>query len=168
MATYINHVAYSWSMIQLKIANNKSVTDTGGEAGILIDCTAVNYDTNRKSENIYGLGGQPRSRGFGNVTYTGNIELPYATQVLLRSKSANGTLLGLGNFDLIVSFCNDLAKDMKAETVTLKDCFLSEGGMDAKQDDTSITRTFDLHPYRIFTPKVQSSNATWSYEMYAS
>ena len=74
MATYINHVAYSWSMIQLKIANSESVTDTGGEAGILIDCTAVNYDTNRKSENIYGLGGQPRSRGFGNVTYTGNIE----------------------------------------------------------------------------------------------
>ncbi len=154
-------------MIQLKIANSGSMADAGGESGILVDCTAVNYDTQRKSENIYGLGGQPRSRGFGNVTYTGNIELPYATQVLLRSKSANGTLLRLGNFALIISFCNDLAQNMNTETVTLKDCFLSEGGMDGKQDDTSITRTFDLHPYRIFTPKVQSANATWSYEMYA-
>lgn len=167
MATYINHVAYSWSMIQLKISNSGSVTDAGGESGVLIDCTAINYETQRKSEDIYGLGGQPRSRGFGNVTYTANIELPYATQVNLRNMSENGTLLGLGNFDLIVSFCNDLAQDMNPETVTLKDCFFSEGGMDAKQDDTSITRSFNLHPYRIFTPKVQSSNATWSYEMYA-
>lgn len=154
-------------MIQLKISNSGSVTDAGGESGVLIDCTAINYETQRKSEDIYGLGGQPRSRGFGNVTYTANIELPYATQVNLRNMSENGTLLGLGNFDLIVSFCNDLAQDMNPETVTLKDCFFSEGGMDAKQDDTSITRSFNLHPYRIFTPKVQSSNATWSYEMYA-
>ena len=154
-------------MIQLKISNSNSVADAGGESGVLIDCTAINYETQRKSEDIYGLGGQPRSRGFGNVTYTANIELPYATQVNLRNMSENGTLLGLGNFDLIVSFCNDLAQDMNPETVTLKDCFFSEGGMDAKQDDTSITRSFNLHPYRIFTPKVQSSNATWSYEMYA-
>ena len=125
MATYINHVAYSWSMIQLKISNSGSVTDAGGESGVLIDCTAINYETQRKSEDIYGLGGQPRSRGFGNVTYTANIELPYATQVNLRNMSENGTLLGLGNFDLIVSFCNDLAQDMNPETVTLKDCLIN-------------------------------------------
>lgn len=154
-------------MIQLQIQNSDSLTDSGGEDGILIDCTSVNWNTERKVDEIYGLGGQPRSRGFGNVTYTASIELPYATQVLLRQYSSNGTLLGLGNFDLVVSFINDLSENANSETVTLKDCFFSQSGMDAKQDDTSITRSFDLHPYRIFTNAVQEKNATWSYEMYS-
>lgn len=155
-------------MIQLKISNDGAgLNDPGAEDGMLVDCTAINYSTERKVDEIYGLGGQPRSRGFGNVTYSASIELPYATQVLLRSKSANGTLLGLGNFDILISFVNDLSENANSETVTLQDCFFSQSGMDAKQDDTSITQTFDLHPYRIYTGDVQSKNATWSYEMYA-
>lgn len=162
MATLINHVAYSWSMIQLKT----TITgDTGGETGYLIDCTAVDWKTSRKMEEIYGLGGQSRSRGFGNVTYSASMEIPYATQEYLRSKSTNGTLMGLGNFDLIVSWCNDLSQNIDAETVTLAECLLTEGGMESKQDDTSITMKFDLHPRRIYTPKALA-NATWSFELY--
>ena len=163
MATLINHVAYSWSMIQLKTTISG---DAGGESGLLIDCTSINWEAKRNSDMIYGLGGQPRGRGFGNVEYSASITLPYATQVILRDKSENGTLMGLGNFDLVVSFCNDLAQSVTTETITLADCLFTDGGMDSNQNDTSITRSFDLKPYRIYNAKAQSS-ATWSYEMYA-
>jgi hypothetical protein len=160
--TTINNVAYSWSMIQLK----SSITgDTGGETGLLIDATAVEYETKRKHDWIYGLGGQPRKRGFGNITYSASIELPYGTQLMLREKSPNGTLLGLGNFDLVLSWCNDLSDEISSETITLKECLLVESCMDAKQDDTSLTRKFDLNPRRIYNPTALSS-ATWSYEFY--
>ena len=149
-------------MIQLK----SSITgDTGGETGLLIDATAVEYETKRKHDWIYGLGGQPRKRGFGNITYSASIELPYGTQLMLREKSPNGTLLGLGNFDLVLSWCNDLSDEISSETITLKECLLVESGMDAKQDDTSLTRKFDLNPRRIYNPTALSS-ATWSYEFY--
>lgn len=163
MAATINNVAYSWSMIQLQ-------TNLGGESEanpILVDCTAIKWNTERKIEAIYGLGGQPRKRGFGNVTYEASITLPYGTQIALREKSEDGTLLGLGEFNLIVSWVNDLAQNITSETVTLAGCILAEAGMDATQDDTSITREFNLHPHRIYTPKVQSNaNMSWSHELY--
>ncbi len=163
MATTINNVAYSWSMIQLQ-------TNLSGESAanpILVDATAISWNTDRKVESIYGLGGQPRKRGFGNVTYEASITLPFGTQVMLREKSPDGTLLGLGEFNLIISWVNDLAKNITSETITLAGCILTQSGMDANQDDTSLTKSFDLHPHRIYTPKVANSNASWSREMYA-
>lgn len=164
MATKINNVAYSWSMIQLQ-------TNLSGESTsspIFVDCTAISWDTDRKIESIYGLGGQPRKRGFGNVTYSASITLPYSTQVELRSKSSDGTLLGLGEFNLVVSWVNDLAENVTSETVTIAGCILSQSGMSANQDDTSITKEFDLHPHRIYTNKVASTtNQSWSREMYS-
>ena len=162
MAT-INNVAYSWSMIQLQ-------TNLAGESAsspIFVDCTSIKWSSTRKIDSIYGLGGQPRKRGFGNVTYEASITLPYGTQVSLREQSTDGTLLGLGEFNLIVSWVNDLADNITSETVTLAGCILAEAGMDASQDDTSITKDFDLHPHRIYTGKVQSNpNMSWSHELY--
>lgn len=162
-ATNINNVAYSWSMVKLKSTLDG---DTGGEDGLLIDCTGIEWNTERDAEYIYGLGGQPRKIGFGNVKYSANIDLPHSTQVILRKKSPNGTLMGLGNFDLVVSFCNDLAQNIDAEAITLKNCLITSGGMSTKQGDTSISHNFDLHPRRIYNEAAQAS-ASWSFEMYA-
>lgn len=162
MAT-INNVAYSWSMIQLQT----NFTGESAQAPIFVDATAVKWSTERKIESIYGLGGQPRKRGFGNVTYEASITLPYGTQIALREQSSDGTLLGLGEFNLVVSWVNDLAADVTSETITLAGCIFAEAGMDASQDDTSITKEFNLHPHRIYTPKVQSnSSMSWSHELY--
>ena len=162
--TAINNVAYSWSMIQLQ-------TNFNGESAaspIFVDCTSIKWSSERKVDNIYGLGGQPRKRGFGNVTYEASITLPYGTQLTLRNKSDDGSLMGLGEFNLIISWVNDLALNVTSETVTLQGCFFSEGGMDANQDDTSLTHEFNLHPYRIYTSKVQGNpNMSWSHELYA-
>lgn len=162
--TTINNVAYSWSMIQLQ-------TTFPGESAnspIFVDCTSISWNTERKIESIYGLGGQPRKRGFGNVTYSASITLPYSTQINLRSKSPDGTLLGLGEFNLVVSWVNDLSKNTTSETVTIAGCILAQSGMDASQDDTSITKEFDLHPHRIYTNTIaNAANPSWSREMYS-
>lgn len=158
----INNVAYSWSMIQLQT----TLAGESAAAPIFVDCTSIKWSTERKVESIYGLGGQPRKRGFGNVTYEASITLPYGTQILLREKSADGTLLGLGEFNLTVSWMNDLAANVTSETVTLEGCLFTEGGMDASQDDTSLTHEFNLHPHRIYTGKVKTGNASWSHELY--
>lgn len=162
--TKINNVAYSWSMVQLQAG----LPGESPSAPIFVDCTAISWSTDRKIESIYGLGGQPRKRGFGNVTYAASITLPYSTQVELRGKSSDGTLLGLGEFNLVVSWVNDLAESVTTETVTIAGCLLSQSGMDANQDDTSITKEFDLHPHRIYTNKVAANtNQSWSREMYS-
>lgn len=161
--TQINNVAHSWSMIQLQtnLANENEQTP------LFIDCTAIKWNTERKVESIYGLGGQPRKRGFGNVTYSGSITMPYGTQVMLREQSEDGTLLGLGEFNLTVTWLNDLAQNISTESVTLAGCLFTEAGMEASQDDTSISKEFDLHPHRIYTNKVQAnSNMSWSHELY--
>ena len=159
----INNVAYSWSMIQLQT----NFEGESAQAPIFVDCTAIKWNTERKIDPIYGLGGQPRKRGFGNVTYEASITLPYGTQIALRDKSADGTLLGLGEFNLIVSWVNDVAANITSETVTLAGCILAEGGMDASQDDTSLIKEFNLHPHRIYTGKVQANaNMSWSHELY--
>lgn len=159
----INNVAHSWSMVQLQT----TFSGESASAPIFVDCTAIKWNATRKSEPVYGLGGQPRKRGFGNVTYEGSITLPYGTQITLRSMSKDGTLMGLGEFNLVVSWVNDLAQDITSETITLAGCFFSESGMDVSQDSTSITKEFDLHPHRIFNGTVQQNkNATWSHELY--
>ena len=106
----INNVEYSWSMIQLQTNLNGESPDKP----LFVAATAVSWKADRKMENVYGLGGQPRGRGFGNVTYEGQIELPYSTQVYLRSQSTNGTLLGLGDaVDKIKSIASLILKRQK-------------------------------------------------------
>lgn len=165
--TTINNVAYSWSMIQLQIQNNNNLKDSSSSP-IFVDCTNVSWSTERKVEDVYGLGGQPRKRGFGNVTYSASITLAYGTQITLRNYSPDGTLLGLGEFNLVVSWLNDLSQNATTETVTLAGCLITQSGMDASQDDTSLTKEFDLHPYRIYTNKIASNTSqSWSREMYS-
>ncbi len=162
--TTINNVAYSWSMIQLQT----NLSGESSQSPIFVDCTSIKWSTERKVESIYGLGGQPRKRGFGNVTYEASITLPFSTQMELRSKSTDHTLLGLGEFNLIVSWVNDLSQSKTSETVTLAGCLLTQSGMEASQDDTSITKEFDLHPHRIYTNAVASNTTqSWTREMYS-
>ena len=121
----INHVDYSWSMIQLQT----NLSGESADSPIFVDCTAISWSAERKVDSIYGLGGQPRKRGFGNVKYEASMTLPFGTQIMLREKSSNGTLLGLGEFNLIVSWVNDLAENITSETITLAGCLLTKDGL---------------------------------------
>ena len=101
----INNVAYSWSMITL------ASTALGIEEGstVLEGVSGIKWSKKRKIEPNYGLGGKPVSRGFGNISYTASITMDYATQQTLRS--TYGSLMDVGEFDLIISFANPMASD---------------------------------------------------------
>lgn len=146
MATTINNVAYSWSMIQL---TSEALTGSvEANPTILSGVTAISWNTSVNVQTNYGLGGLPVNRGFGNTTYEASITLDYNAQVQLRNLM--GSLMNLGEFDLIISWASDLGvTDLTTETVTLKGCFFSEDGMTAEQDDTTLTKEFDLHPFSI-------------------
>jgi hypothetical protein len=110
--------------------------------------SGVKWNKKRKIESNYGMGGKPVSRGFGNITYTASITMDYATQQMLRS--TYGSLMDIGEFDLIISFANPMASDDWTTTsVTLKGCIFAEDGMESQQDDTNITHEFDLNPFDI-------------------
>lgn len=110
--------------------------------------SGVKWSKKRKVESNYGMGGKPVSRGFGNITYTASITMDYNTQQILRS--TYGSLMDIGEFDLIVSFANPMASDdWETTTVTLKGCIFTEDVLETTQDDTNITHEFDLNPFDI-------------------
>ena len=110
--------------------------------------SGIKWNKKRKIESNDGMGGKPVSRGFGNIPYTASITMDYATQQMLRS--SYGSLMDIGEFDLIVSFANPMASDdWTTTTVTLKGCIFSEDGLESQQDDTNITKEFDLNPFDI-------------------
>lgn len=142
----VNNVAYSWSMVEL--TSSALTGSTSANPVILSGVSAIKWNIEHKVETNYGLGGQPVNRGFGNTTYTASITMDYNTQVQLRA--LKGSLMELGEFDLVVSFSSDLGSDdWVEETVTLKGCLFNEDGMEVSQDDTNITKEFDLNPFKI-------------------
>lgn len=142
----INNVAYSWAMVQLTAPALTGEANEG--ATILNGVTAINWERKRNIQTNYGIGGEPVNRGFGNMTYTASITMDYNTQVALRA--LKGSLMNLGEFDLTISFANEMGTDdWTTETITLKGCIFSEDGMDVKQDDTTITKEFNLNPFTI-------------------
>ena len=59
-------------------------------------------------------------------------------------------LVGLGSFDVIVSWVDDLSAGLGTNhTITLKDCFFNEDGLEANQDDTNLIKELELNPFRI-------------------
>lgn len=142
----VNNVAYSWGMVQL---TSTGLTGSANPNPIVLQgVTAIKWNRKRKVETNYGLGGNPVNRGFGNTEYTAQITMDYNTQVQLRA--LKGSLMALGEFDLVVSFANEFnTADFSTETVTLKGCIFNEDGMEVSQDDTTITKEFELNPFRI-------------------
>lgn len=152
MGAIINNVAYSWSMIRITIPALGITEDSTIMQGV----SEIKWNKTRKVENNYGLGGNAINRGFGNKVCTASIVMDYNTQNQLRAIA--GSLMDLGEFDLIISFTNAYAgEDWASQTVTLKGCLFNEDGMESKQDDTNITKEFNLNPFDIITGDSVSS-----------
>lgn len=122
---------------------------------VLQGVTGIKYNIKKNIKTNYGLGGEPVSRGFGNREYSASITMDYNTQVQLRNMS--GSLMNIGEFDLVISFANEMGtENWSQETVTLKGCIFSEDGLEVNQDDTTITKEFDLNPFKIELSKAAS------------
>ena len=152
MEAIINNVAYSWSMIRISVP----ALDISEDSTIMQGVSEIKWNKVRKIENNYGIGGNAINRGFGNKTCTASITMDYNTVSQLRALA--GSLMDLGEFDLIISFTNAYAgADWTAETVTLKGCIFNEDGMESKQDDTNIAKEYNLNPFDIITGEGTSS-----------
>lgn len=142
----INNVAYSWSLIQLS-------SDVLGGSTVLQGVTAISWSKTRNVSTNYGLGGKPVNRGFGNYTYAASMTFDYNTYLAILG--ANTSLMDIGSFDLVISFAGatdtnvEAPSSAKTHTVTLKGCFFSDDAFDSSQDDTSISHSYDLHPFDI-------------------
>jgi len=134
--TLINGRAYDWSMIEFQFSN------IVGEP--IMGIQAIKWNRSRKIEMNYGVGAHPQSRGFGNITPTASISLDYNAQVTLQRLSPDGTLEGLGEFDLIIAYNHP--EDGKTITTALRRCIFSEDGLDANQDDTNLVSEIPLNP----------------------
>lgn len=150
MAVSINNVDYSWAMLELTSSALTGSSDANPE--ILSGVTAIKWNRKRNVKTNYGLGGKPSGRGFGNLEMSASITMDYSTQAQLRA--LNGTLQAIGEFDLIITWATDIDSEIDTgisttESVTLKGCFFNEDGLDTKQDDTDITKEFDLNPFDI-------------------
>ncbi len=135
--TLINGRAYDWSMIEFNFSFLASSQQVWG-------VKSVKWSRKRKTELNYGVGSKPISRGYGNWTYEASITMDYNTQVELQKASPDGTLHGLGEFDLLVHFSHP--EDGRAVTTTLKKCIFSEDICEVSQDDTDISAELALNP----------------------
>lgn len=147
----INNVAYSWSMITL--ASTALGIDEGSTT--LEGVSGIKWNKTRKIESNYRLGGKPVSRGFGNLTYTASITMDYATQQALRS--TYGSLMDIGEFDLIVSFANPMASDdWTTTTVTLKDVSLMKTEWSRNRTIQTLQKSFSLTRSILLSERVNS------------
>lgn len=142
MAT-INNVDHSWSMIEITSSN------TALQA-VAPYISSIKWNIKRNVKVNYGLKGKPVGRGFGNTEHTASIVLNENGLQHLRA-ACGGDLIKLGEFDLIVSWVDDMGiTDLPVmHTTTLKGCFFNEDGLDANQDSTELTKELDLNPFTI-------------------
>lgn len=89
----INGTAYSWSQIKL---NALGVNVVG------ID--AIKYGEKQEVEDNKGGGNRPVSRGYGSIEATSSITLHMEEVEAMQAASPTGSLLGIPEFDIIVSF----------------------------------------------------------------
>lgn len=135
-AILINGRAYDWSMIEFSFSNIVGEPITG--------ITAVNWKKTTNIVSNYGVGQNPISRGKGNITYEGSVTIDYTAQTTLQRLSPDGTLEGLGEFDLIITYNHP--DSGKTISNALYKCIFSEDGMSASQDDVNLTQEFNLNP----------------------
>ena len=129
----INGQSYSWSNIVLTVLGNPI-------AGI----TKISYDSKQTKSNNYGWFNIPVSRGYGNVTYTGSIEMELSEWRAICKISPNGDPLQMPWFNISVSYGSFEQGQVFAFTDVLQNCEFLENPISASQGDTSLKVTIPL------------------------
>jgi len=120
----INGKTYSWGDISVVLFGRK-----------IVGIVSVKYETEQDKENNYGAGNNPVNRGYGNKKATARITLYSEEVTALELAAANGDLLDIPPFDIIVSFMND---GQPMTTHVIKNAEFLKDGRDAKQNDQKI------------------------------
>lgn len=135
----INGRSYDWSMIEVNFSNIAG--------GVIVGITNIKYDRDRKIENNYGVGSEPNSKGYGNVTYTASMTIDMNSIQQLQALATNGLLENLGLFDVVISYNHPDSESIVVDTI--EGCIFSNQGVDVSQDDTKIEKEHNLNPSHI-------------------
>jgi len=136
-------------MNQVALINGKSydyVSITLAILGVPIEgVKSINYTEEQEKTNNYGTGEKPVSRGRGEITCSGSLELPMEEVEKIRAASINGSMLKIEMFDIIVVF----GVVGKVVVHTLKNCEFMDDGVECSTGDTQISRSFAIIPSHI-------------------
>lgn len=126
----INGINYSWGNIKLILFGVP-----------VIGITKIDYKRMQKKENNYGIGYEPISRGYGNITYEASIEIYQDELKRIIQSAPNKDILSISPFDIQVVFAGNNAV---IRTDILKMCEFMEDPLTANQDDTKLLVTIPL------------------------
>ena len=130
MATLINGVSYAWVDINLVLFG---VPVTG--------ITKIMYKKKQNKENLFGAGGKPTSRGYGNEEYEASIEIYSEVMRKIIDAAPNKDLLQIPPFDIPIVYGSTRTAPVKD---VIKMVEFTESGIDTNQGDTSIKVTLPL------------------------
>lgn len=126
----INGRSYGWADITI------------APAGVPLNgVTAINYSDKQEMENVYGAGNLPVARGYGRITFDGNVTISMEDLEKLQASSPTGRIQDIPEFPIIVSYIPDNAPIV---THKLQYCRFKNNGRDPKEGDQSIKQQIDL------------------------
>jgi hypothetical protein len=127
----INGHSYEWADIQLAIAGGTPV------AGI----TEINYEAKRNIQNIYGIGSEPVSRGYGAKEYSASITIKWEEVQALIALAPDGDITQIPTFTITVAW---LDTENAIVQNTLQNVKFADNSLKTKQGDTSTDITLNL------------------------
>lgn len=133
MALLINGTAYDWANLTISFLGNS-----------ISQITKISYDTKQDKKDNYGWYNQPISRSYGNVTYTGSMELYLDTWRSICQAAPNGDPLQIPSFTISISYGNFNQSSVVACTDVLENVEFMENPMNASQGELGLKVTIPL------------------------
>lgn len=126
----INGQSYDWANITVSFLGSP-----------LTQITRITYDSKQNKVDHYGWGVQPISRGYGNVTYSGSMELYLDVWRSICQAAPNGDPLQIPWFNISVSFGDYNQSTVFNCTDIIGQVEFLENPMNASQGQTGLTVT---------------------------
>ena len=133
MALLINGNAYDWANLTISFLGTS-----------ISQITKISYDSKQDKKDNYGWYNQPISRSYGNVTYTGSMELYQDTWRAICQAAPNGDPLQIPPFTVSVSYGNFNQSSVVSATDVLSYVEFMENPMNAGQGELGLKVTVPL------------------------
>jgi len=102
--------------------------------------TAITYSQEEEDKMNFGTGQLPISIGYGAINSKGEISIAMNDVEAIRSVAIDGSMLKIPPFDILVVFGNP----QNPVRHIIKNCKITNDGVEAKQGDTDIVTKFNF------------------------
>lgn len=129
----INGKSYEWNDLTVNIMGQP-----------IIGITAIDYSDKQDMMNIYGAGRFPVSRGYGKIETEAKITLLKEEVQGLMAIAPNGRLQDIPEFDIIVSYIDDITGAVVPHTHKIRNCRFKDNKRAVATGDQSIPVEMEL------------------------